>query len=239
MPLILTPAARVQLRPDFTVLVDKAEKKDLPWPSAIEWRDHPGSPSQFLRIAYRSVTLAAGDLCIEGHERLTGTERKGSTSELWHNFFTNDSARFYRAIERLCDRYTHPILFLDFPISDPHPVHTNRPTYTRTSNGNVCTSVPDCGVTVMTRLATVAALYGLTIVGPLPSTTRAKTKAHLHDRRWAADFVLRLMLARVIKCAKREPVVTVQSPGLHGKRIIVPKILRRLNRTDKIIPPTK
>lgn len=227
MPLSLNGSTRIVVpKPDYIVLIDKAEKKDVPWPTSIEWRVNAWDAPVYLRIGYESAVLNAGDFAIKNHMRAVGVERKGSLNELVHNLFTDDYARFIRAIERLVATVECPILFLDFPIAEMHTPEATRSKSYVTRNGYRATTVPGLGTMTLSKLAAVVAAYGLRVVGPLPSTTRAKTKAHVRDRRWAADFILRLMLSHVMKPIART--------GLHNSaasvpNVLLPSILRRRN----------
>lgn len=98
----------------LTVLVDTREQTPLTFPSNLLWM--PGGAP--VAITCKRATLDAGDYALAEHPKLFGVERKGSASELAHNFSRADWPRQQRALTRLCSTYAHPYLLVEATPND-------------------------------------------------------------------------------------------------------------------------
>lgn len=188
--------------PDYIISIDKQEKKVIPFPKWLSWKTHPEKPAAMLKIATESVHLKTGDIALRGHYYGAVAERKGSIVELYKNFFTRDRYRQHRAFARLRDEVAWPILYLDFQIGD---LATSGWEGQHPTKGDFS----DQHIAVATQIAVVTAAYGFTLIGPLPTTRTAKTKQAQRDRRWAAEFLLRLLICHAMN--PRRPQVEPQA----------------------------
>ena len=106
----------IQLQPTITMLVDKREKRPLPFPEVMPWVFGRGRHKieRLFRIAVdSSQNLDAGDYVLKGYEHVARVERKGAISELMQNLFTADRGRQERSLKKLVESCTTPYLLLD------------------------------------------------------------------------------------------------------------------------------
>jgi hypothetical protein len=96
--------------------IDGNETKPLEFPSSLFWWD-PYRRSHLIRVETVKRRIPSGDYAIRGYERLCLVERKGSSSELVTNLFTQDRYRFTQAWTRFVKATKHPILLLDMPLT--------------------------------------------------------------------------------------------------------------------------
>lgn len=96
----------------LTVQIDKQEKRPLAFPGTLKWHPDPFGPSELLKIVPAKKHLQDGDYAFSPAPDLMRIERKWGLSELSHNLFSDDYARFGRALDRLAG-YPFPYLFLD------------------------------------------------------------------------------------------------------------------------------
>lgn len=113
----------------YVLQIDTRERQPLVFPTHVQvarpWQ--AGQPHRLERIRLEVVktTLQTGDYSLLGFEKATIVERKFSLSELHKNCFTDDRERFLRALERLRNAASWPVLVLDggldkYTRPDPH-----------------------------------------------------------------------------------------------------------------------
>lgn len=101
----------------ITVQIDKQEKDPLLFPDTLLWTP-PNSKVVLSRVKTEVVVLPYGDYRLKSWKTGCVVERKGSLDEVATNLCSaHDKARFWKAWNRFLDHSTHPILFLDWPIS--------------------------------------------------------------------------------------------------------------------------
>lgn len=102
--------------PRLTVLVDRNEKRPLPFPALMPWTFGTGRHKverTFHLDIDNTQYLPAGDYMLKGYEHICRVERKGAISELMQNLFTRDRARQERSLKKLIDSCRVPYLLLD------------------------------------------------------------------------------------------------------------------------------
>lgn len=124
-------------RTSWTILIDKREKKPLPFPDHLVVMDHRSSADDprlttvILKTKYE--TLETGDYVLEGYEKAGVVERKKDLVELHGNLCSaTGRARFLRELERFRS-FSSPALLLETSHGEKAPVafENYRPTAVR------------------------------------------------------------------------------------------------------------
>lgn len=177
MPRYSTPAKK-----SVTVLVDSREKLPLRFPGTMILRPNNLLQSRNAYVVIFNVTTSVSclssvgcDYTIAGHEATTRIERKGSPEELYANLAGFDSARQSRSFDKLVTDCAHPILLLDFPMSQMW-------------RSSATTGVDIDAALVMDRLLTTRRVYNLELYWTGIQSRRPTA------RRRIGEFALRLML---------------------------------------------
>lgn len=175
--------------PDYVVLTDSNEQKPIVFPTAIKWQPSVSHNPRILLIDTETAPLykhGHGDYTLKGWQGKIGIERKGGFDEIVNNLFTFDQHRSGRAMYLFVQNVKHRILFLDFSIDElfghlPYKPHSN----------HLAETSPHV---LLDGLAAFVMQYQMHVVGPLPTTSKARTKQHQADRRRSAEWLLRLMI---------------------------------------------
>lgn len=156
-----------------TVVYDSAEKSRLLFPSILAFRSGLKGKGRSIRIRLTKKCLrpCGADYLIEGFQHVTAAERKGAASELATNLATRDHGRQLRSFDKLIQHTAHPILALDFPMSEMWSSYLRKP-----------------GDLILDRLFGAAALGGMHILW-MGSRSRLPTR-----RVRKGELLLRLML---------------------------------------------
>lgn len=168
----------------LTIVTDTREQYPLKFPSTLRyWPDRSGN-STLIQVRAARKALRSGDYRLDEYPGVRVIERKASLAELHGNLFTVDYARFHRALQRLRDSCSHPVLFLDenlAALSRPATLPNGKPLN------------PDLILDSLLR-----ELNSLSI----PLLTLGSARA-TRSRVMAGAFLLRMMLAPAL--ARREP----------------------------------
>lgn len=155
---------------ELVVLVDKAEKRPLPFPPEYFWTFGRGArmTRRTFKVKTESMHLPYGDYLLKGFETVAGVERKGSVSELAMNHLTKDRGRYERALGKLIKGVRYPYLLLEMPagsfMTDPYVADTNE---------------------VMNNVAMTTAWKGLRVMAwHVGNTTAARMNVGLQVVRW-------------------------------------------------------
>lgn len=169
----------------------------MPFPRIITWQPDLWKPQQTLVIGFEKANLNSkgfGDITLKGFETVVGIERKGSFNELCTNVLTEDRRRFRYSLSKFIRTVKYPILYLDMQMGDLYG--DEAPTRCMRGSERGLTPLDEQPHKMLDGLMQLCATHGITVVGPLPSTRNAKTKQAIRDRKRAADFMLRVMLAQ-------------------------------------------
>ena len=163
------------MKKEWTIIQDTREKKPLKFPANLKVLDDNFPPCKQRMVTVRLHTveekLEAGDYLLRGHEGDTIIERKGSLREIAKNCLNEkDRVRFIKALVKLKDACTNPVLMLEGT-----PLLMERP----------CQNVPNpaCATDALMRLMKE---YKIEFI-LLPGTTYS-------HRRACANWVARMLI---------------------------------------------
>jgi len=94
----------------ITILIDNREKNPLLFPNTLTV--YRANRPYTIILNQESRHLSAGDYTLKDYP-LVGVERKASFTELAQNFCTRDWPRQQRALHRLTETYSYPLLLLE------------------------------------------------------------------------------------------------------------------------------
>lgn len=170
---------------DIELVIDKNEHRmPLLFPSRILWCPDYGRPPAPLTIHKTVRKLPFGDYCLAGRAHQACVETKRSLDELANNLSGQDRHRAGDAFRRLADGCKHPYLMLDLDWAMLRGDWRS---------GQDHEDRPDPG-RIQDLLFKLCVAYRFRVLGPI----RARTP---QTRRWAGDFVLRLLLAHAYPSA--------------------------------------
>jgi hypothetical protein len=92
-----------KLPSQLTVLIDTAEKREVPFPTIFNvWLPYMREPHGIIiKPKYKSMSKLGMDYCLEGYESECGIERKADLDELSTNLFSTDIDRAHASFLRL------------------------------------------------------------------------------------------------------------------------------------------
>lgn len=165
----------------FEVLIDSNEGHRIPFGPYMRWRPPGVQVSQLIAVGSRAVNLGRlengrGDITLEGYTHVVGIERKGKTSELWHDLKTGKLERQFRVMSGLVE---YCYLLLDIPVIEFWGTESN-----------ARFDEEDATPTVMDRVLPMAQDYGFGVIGPV-------TGRGVMTRRALGEYLMRVMLSRI------------------------------------------
>ena len=102
---------------DALIIIDGAEKKPLEFGDIVEvWT--PAGVKQRVKLHTEVKRISTGDYILAGFPNAGGVERKSGAHELHENFFTGDSERFGRCLDRLVEEFSSPCLYIESSLTE-------------------------------------------------------------------------------------------------------------------------